>query len=110
MLSQLESVFQKMTSPLKLKLYLDDTPLSVELKGYMEELCALTDKLSLEMSGEEWKTVPVCGYAEQMAHGRGLRSMGYPEGTSLPLLCWDYITRPARDRRWMKKSSIRYDS
>ena len=58
MLSQLESVFQKMTSPLKLKLYLDDTPLSVELKGYMEELCALTDKLSLEMSGEEMEDSP----------------------------------------------------
>ena len=60
MLSQLEAVFQKMASPLRLKLYLDDTPLSAELKGYMEELCALTDKLSLEMSSEEVEDSPLC--------------------------------------------------
>ena len=52
MLSQLETVFQKMASPLKLKLYLDETPLSAELKEYMEELCALTNKLSLEVNPE----------------------------------------------------------
>ena len=34
MLSQLEAVVSKMASPLRLKLYLDDTPLSAELKIY----------------------------------------------------------------------------
>ena len=97
-----------MASPLRLKLYLDDTPLSAELKGYMEELCALTDKLSLEMSSEEVEDAPVCGYAERMAHGRGLRSTGYQAGTSLPPLCWGFITRLDRDRLWMKKSLVRY--
>lgn len=109
MLSQLEAVFQKMASPLRLKLYLDDTPLSAELKGYMEELCALTDKLSLERGGEEVEDCPACGYAEQMARGRGLRSTGYLADTSLPPLCWGFITRPDRDRLWMKKSLVEYD-
>ena len=43
MLSQLDAVFQKMTSSLRLKIYLDDPPLSAELKRYMEEVSALTD-------------------------------------------------------------------
>ena len=49
MLSQLETVFEKMSSNLVLRLYLDGTPLSEELRGYMEQLCALTDKLSTEI-------------------------------------------------------------
>lgn len=80
MLSQLESVFQKMTSPLKLKLYLDDTPLSVELKGYMEELCALTDKLSLEMSGEEMKDSPCVRICRADGAWTGLAFHGVPGG------------------------------
>ena len=54
MLAQLNAVFAKMASPLVLKLYLDGRPVSAELRGYMEELAALTDKLSVEHgAGEE---------------------------------------------------------
>ena len=98
-----------MDSPLKLKLYLDDTPLSAELKGYMEELCVLTDKLSLEMSSEVLEDRPACGYAERMDHGRGLRFAGYQAGTSLRPLCWDFIMLPDRVRIWMKKFSTGYN-
>ena len=38
MLAQLHTVFARMASPLVLRLYLDETPLSVELKQYMEDL------------------------------------------------------------------------
>ena len=48
MLSQLDAVFQRMATPLVLKLYLDDTALSAELETYMTQLCALTEKLTLE--------------------------------------------------------------
>ena len=48
MLSQLDAVFQRMAAPLVLKLYLDDTALSAELETYMTQLCALTEKLTLE--------------------------------------------------------------
>lgn len=47
MLTQLDTVFQKMAAPLMLKLYLDDTALSAELETYMTQLCALTEKLTL---------------------------------------------------------------
>ena len=48
MLAQLDAVFQRMAAPLVLKLYLDDTALSAELETYMTQLCALTEKLTLE--------------------------------------------------------------
>ena len=49
MLAQLNTVFGRMANPLILKLYLDQRPVSAELKGYMEELAKLTDKLSVEV-------------------------------------------------------------
>ena len=62
MLAQLNTVFGRMANPLVLKLELDDRPVSAELRGYMEELAKLTDKLSVEIadSGEEAPCVRVC--------------------------------------------------
>ena len=61
MLTQLHTVFSRMANPLILKLSLDDRPVSAELRGYMEELAKLTDKLSVELAdGEEAPAVRVC--------------------------------------------------
>ena len=79
-LPQLEAVFQKMAPPLRLKLYLDDTPLSAELKEYMEELCALTDKLSLEMSSEEVEDRPCVRVCRADGSWTGLAFHGVPGG------------------------------
>ena len=49
MLAQLHTVFARMALPLVLRLYLDETPLSAELRQYMEELAAQSDKLSMEI-------------------------------------------------------------
>ena len=49
MLAQLNTVFSRMASPLVLRLTLDETAVSAELKGYMEELARHTDKLSVEV-------------------------------------------------------------
>jgi len=49
MLAQLNTVFGRMVNSLTLKLYLDNRPVSAELKNYMEELASLTDKLSVEV-------------------------------------------------------------
>lgn len=48
MLAQLHAVFDRMERPLVLKLYLDDRPVSKELRSYMEALAELTDKLTVE--------------------------------------------------------------
>ena len=50
-LAQLNAVFSRMAAPLVLELSLDDRPVSRELQGYTEELAALTDKLSVKLSG-----------------------------------------------------------
>ena len=48
MLSQLQMVFERMASPLLLRLFLDETPLSAELERYMKALAAQSGKLSVE--------------------------------------------------------------
>ncbi len=49
MLAQLNAVFGRMESSLVLKLSLDDRAVSTELKGYMDSLAELTDKLTVEI-------------------------------------------------------------
>lgn len=53
MQAQLNVIFERMSKPLILKLYLDDHPVSRELKGYMESLVEMTDKLTMEDVQEE---------------------------------------------------------
>ena len=62
MLAQLNAVFSRMGSRLILKTYLDERPVSAELRGYMEELAKQTDKLSVELhtGGEDAPCVRVC--------------------------------------------------
>ena len=64
MLSQLHTVFARMASPLILRLFLDETPLSAELRQYMEELAAQSGKLSVEVgdpaSADHLPCVRVC--------------------------------------------------
>ena len=61
MLAQLNTVFSRMANPLVLKLTLNDSPVSAELKGYMEELARHTDKLKVEVDngGEDAPCVRV---------------------------------------------------
>jgi thioredoxin reductase (NADPH) len=53
--SQLNGLFSRMENNLILRLHIDESPVSVELKTLMEELAKLTDKLSVEVEtgGEE---------------------------------------------------------
>ena len=62
MLNQLNTVFSRMGSELVLQLHLDERPVSQELRGYMEELASLTDKLTLTtvQGGEDAPCVRVC--------------------------------------------------
>lgn len=64
-LAQLQTVFSRMAQPLHLRLYLDQRPVSAELRGYMEELSKLTDKLTVEIAANtadvpELPCVQVC--------------------------------------------------
>ena len=79
MRQQLNTVFSRMGSRLVLKLTLDGRPVSTELKGYMEELAKLTDKLSVEEvpGGEEAPVVRVC---REDGSFTGLAFHGVPGG------------------------------
>ena len=79
MLAQLNAVFSRMGSRLILKLQLDERPVSAELKGYMEELVKLTDKLSLQTAtgGEDAPCVRVC---REDGSETGLAFHGVPGG------------------------------
>ncbi len=78
--AQLDGVFGKMKTPLILKLYLDDTPLSQELKGYVEELCSLTELLSAEIRGEEGEDCPFVQVCREDGSWSGLSFHGVPGG------------------------------
>ena len=79
MLTQLNTVFARMASPLILKLHPDSRPVSDELRGYMEELAKLTDMLRVEIAegGEDTPYVEIC---RADGSSTGLAFHGVPGG------------------------------
>lgn len=60
MLSQLNAVFGRMERALVLRLYLDERPVSNELKNYMNALAKLTEKLKVEEADAASQTDKPC--------------------------------------------------
>ena len=80
MKGQLEAVFSRMENPLRLRLYLDEQPISKELKGYMEELGRLTDKLRVEIAEEKLAERPCVRILREDGTWTGLAFHGVPGG------------------------------
>jgi len=80
MKGQLEAVFSRMEKPLRLRLYLDERPISQELKGYMEELDRLTDKLRVEIAEEKLAERPCVRILREDGTWTGLAFHGVPGG------------------------------
>lgn len=82
MRAQLNTIFSKMEQSMVLKLYLDEKPVSQELKGYMESLAELTDKLSVEIapSGEDKDGAPCVRICKADGTFTGLAFHGVPGG------------------------------
>ena len=80
MKGQLEAVFSRMENPLRLRLYLDERPISQELKGYMEELGRLTDKLRVEIAEEKLAERPCVRILREDGTWTGLAFHGVPGG------------------------------
>ncbi|MBR5230329.1 MAG: FAD-dependent oxidoreductase [Firmicutes bacterium] len=82
MLAQLNAVFGRMANPLVLKLYLDNRPVSAELRGYMEELAKQTDKLTVEVADANADSTEAPYVAVCRADGSwsGLAFHGVPGG------------------------------
>lgn len=79
MLAQLHTVFGRMAAPLVLELTLNDAPVSQELAGYMEALCALTDKLTLTKTGTD-PDAPCVRVCRADGSWTGLAFHGVPGG------------------------------
>lgn len=79
--NQLTSVFSKMERPLVLKLSLDNRPVSAELKSYMKEMAALTDKLTVEvLENSQEKELPSVKVCLSDGTETGLAFHGVPGG------------------------------
>ena len=82
MKTQLNAMFERMDRPLMLKLYLDDRPVSAELKEYMTALAALTDKLTVEIADARAsaETAPCVKVCQADGSETGLAFHGVPGG------------------------------
>lgn len=78
--NQLFSVFQKMERPLVLKLSLDSRPVSLELKNYVQEMAALTEKLTVEELKKPVKEAPCVQVFLKDGTDTGLAFHGVPGG------------------------------
>lgn len=80
--AQLDSVFTKMEHSLVLKLYLDEQPLSAELKAYMQTMADRTDKLSVQIAEnvESEKFRPCVRICYEDGTETGLAFHGVPGG------------------------------
>lgn len=78
---QLDDMFARMQSHVVLKLELDDSHASAELRKYMEELASLTDKLRVEIVPKHTGTdVPCVSVCRADGSWSGLAFHGVPSG------------------------------
>ena len=80
MRAQLETVFERMETPLILKLYLDNRPVSKELEEYARALTSMTDKLSMELVSDNTDEFAPCVKLYRDDIYTGLAFHGVPGG------------------------------
>lgn len=82
MRQQLQPVFDRMESPLELRLHLADDDVSAELRAYMDELASLTPKLAVSVASGDEGGVEGLPYVEVCRDGSptGLAFHGVPGG------------------------------
>ncbi len=79
--AQLDGVFSKMEAPIILRAELDDRPVSEELRGFLQELAAMDDKLSLEVhEGLPSHSAPCVRILRENGEDAGLAFHGVPGG------------------------------
>jgi len=78
--AQLNTVFSRMEQPLQLELYLDDRPVSEELRAYMTKLATFTDKLAVEEKRDEAIKTPCVRVCRTDGTWTGLAFHGVPGG------------------------------
>jgi len=79
-IQQMQTVFSRMLKPLVLKLYLDEKPVSQELKAYALEMEQLTDKIRTEIANETIPDMPCVKVYQTDGTFTGLAFHGVPGG------------------------------
>lgn len=80
-IEQLHTVFSRMEKPLVLKLSLDGSAASRELRSYMEEMASLTENLTVEIQDQpEEEELPCVNIYHQDGTDTGLAFHGVPGG------------------------------
>ena len=69
-----------MENPLILKLYLDDRPVSLELKEYMNKMAEMTDKISVQIDSGDEIEKPCVRVCDKDGNRLGLSFHGVPGG------------------------------
>ncbi len=84
-IEQMKDVFEKMEKGLLLKLFLNSTELSRELREYISAITELTDKLTLDVTEENSKsdTAPYAEICYEDGASTGLAFHGVPAGHEL---------------------------
>ena len=80
MLAQLDTVFDRMASPLVLEFCGSDSPLSAELEGYLQALCARTEKLTFRPGPADIPDRPCVRICRADGSWTGLAFHGVPGG------------------------------
>lgn len=79
--AQLDGVFAKMTSPIRLSALLDKRPISLELRAFLEELDGMTDRISVEYGeGGDPQEIPCVRVLRQNGEDTGIAFHGVPGG------------------------------
>ena len=65
---QLRTYLERVTQPIELVASLDDRPASAEMKALLEDVAALSDKISVRLDGTSFMTQPCVGHFEQVLH------------------------------------------
>ncbi len=80
MIAQMQTVFGRMAQPLHLVLRLDERPVSAELQQYMQALCELTDRLTMEVQRVTDADAPCVRVCKADGSWTGLAFHGVPGG------------------------------
>ncbi len=80
MIAQMQTVFGRMAQPLHLVLRLDERPVSEELQHYMQALCELTDRLTMEVQRVTDADAPCVRVCKTDGNWTGLAFHGVPGG------------------------------
>lgn len=107
--TQLKAVFAKFENPILLKGWLDETPLSGEIVGFLEELTSLSDRVSwIRGEGKEPEILPSMEICRKDGTSSGIHFHGVPGGHEINsfIVAMYNVAGPGQPMEEMMKKKI----